>query len=83
MSYHTAVVCPNWEADQDHVAIGAGELMDNLPTFCEGCGTELIAACPSCGEALRGRLEDGPITTRPFQPKSHCGDCGEALPWAG
>lgn len=73
--YYSAAVCP-----RGHVADSALDLRQSpLDPHCGTCGKEVLLACPSCGNRIRGAYVG---VVAPYEPREFCTHCGEPFPWA-
>lgn len=72
--YGSAAVCR-----RGHVEAAALELRDEIARRCQNCGAEVLTACPSCNEQIRGRKRGA---LGQFTPPAFCIQCGKPYPWA-
>jgi len=68
----TAAVCR-----RGHVATSRAETVE-YGVRCKFCGSEVITACPACGERIPGMWQR---VAAHYSPPDFCERCGEPYPW--
>lgn len=78
--YRTAMVCEKGHLITDDVE---GQPATRA-AFCQECGAKTLAACPKCGEAIRGYYKVPGVadfTGRVAPVPTYCHACGHPYPW--
>jgi hypothetical protein len=78
--FDRCLVCANGHLINDQ----AGAFPARNAPFCSECGEGTLDACLSCGDPIRGRLQEGPAPAPAqalLRPPRYCHECGEPYPW--
>ena len=77
MSHYFSAICTNGHKISDLL-----ETPHYAYKCCEKCGKQIITACPSCNEPIRGRVKsDFLIVTPEATIPAYCRKCGAPYPW--
>lgn len=76
-AYRIAAICKN-----GHCIDSGLQYPSPSERFCEICGAEVIAVCPSCNTPIRGKYyAEGVLDFTEFPVPSYCISCGKPFPW--
>lgn len=71
--FYTAQICEN-----GHVISSYG---DSTDSFCKKCGAVIISKCPTCGQPIKGKVNDDYSYMYSYERPSFCTYCGSPFPW--
>jgi len=76
--YHQAQICLNGHVITAYFDVN----QERRQKFCDRCGDETVAYCPSCNSRIRGDyVVPGVIGFYEYHPPAYCADCSSAFPW--
>ena len=76
-AYRIAAICRNGHCIDSGLQYSSPD-----ERFCEICGAEVIAVCPSCNTPIRGKYyAEGVLDFTEFPVPSYCISCGKPFPW--